>query len=405
MNCTPSGKLGSFSTVAPDRKRSMSQSPSPLIARDWTRPLAEVLSNGWQEPQQHLHALTGEELRGAIAQALEHPLDYPGLAELAYDGDCVVIALQAATKDSQTLLRAIVEQLNRGREEPISLTLLTDPFTASQLDLTELPEMSLAIHDPDAENQFSCLAVGVNDQPLYVHRLLFDADVVIPVGCLGPQQDLGLDDCIFPVFSRRDNWNSFREQSENDRREDVRHVNDQLGTFFAIQQVLGPGDSVQAVLAGERQTVLETARKQLKREWAVNVSSTADLVVATIESQTTEQSWDDFAQALINVVPCCDVAAPIVICSQLKRTPPRETRAAMVDPLPAAEKKTVNKLVQLRQILSDHPVFLSSNLTQAEVEEIGLGYLAATDELHRLAEKSTRGLFLRDAHKCQISLK
>lgn len=382
----------------------MSQSPAPLIERDWARPLAEVLPAGWKEPQQHQLALTGIALHEAIAQALAQPLDYPGLAELAYDGDCVVIALQAATRDSQTLLREIVAQLNRGREEPISITLLTDPFTASQLNLAEIPELSLAIHDPDAENQFACLAVGVNDQPLYVHRLLFDADVVIPVGCLGPQQDLSVDDCIYPVFGRRDNLNSFREQSENDRRADVRHVNDQLGTFFAIQQVLGPGDAVQAVLAGERQAVLEAARKQLKRAWAVNVEATADLVVATIESQTTEQSWDDFAQALINVVPCCDVAAPIVICSQLKRTPPRETRAALVDPLPAVEKKTVNKLVQLRQIMSEHPVFLSSNLTQGEVEEIGLGYLAATDELQRLAEKSSRGLFLRDAHKCEISL-
>jgi hypothetical protein len=382
----------------------MSVTSSPLIERDWSRPLAEVLPNECQGPQQHQQHLTGNALREAISQVLEHPLDYPGLAELAYDGDCVVIALQGATKDTIDLLRAIVEQMNRGREEPISITLLTDPFTASQLDLSALPELSLVIHDPDAENQFACLAVGVNDQPLYVHRLLFDADVVIPVGCLGPQQDLTVDDCIFPFFGRRDNLNSFAEQAAADRRADVRHVNDQLGTFFAIQLVLGPGDAVQAILAGERQAVLEAARQRLANDWAVTVKATADLVVATLESQTSEQSWDDFAQALINVVPCCDVAAPIVICSQLKRTPPRETRAAMVDPLPAAEKKTVNRLVQLRQIMSEHPVFLSSNLTQAEVEEIGLGYLSATDELRRLAEKSTRSLFLRDAHKCHISL-
>lgn len=382
----------------------MSPSFSPLIDRDWARPLGDLLPAGWQAPQQHQQLLTGGSLREAITQALEQPLDYPGLTELAYDGDCVVIALQAATRDTETMLQAIIEQLNRGRDEPLSITLLTDPFTASQLNLAGLAELSLVIHEPDAENQFACLAVGVNDQPLYVNRLLFDADVVIPVGCLGPQQEVGIDDCIFPVFGRRDNLNSFREQSAADRRADVRHVNDQLGAFFAVQQVLGPGDAVQAVLAGEREAVLEAAREQLKRAWAISVTPTADLVVATLESLTTEQSWDDFAQALINIVPCCTVAAPIVICSQLRRTPPRETRAAMVDPLPAAEKKTVNKLVQLRQIMSEHPVFLSSNLTQAQVEEIGLGYLTAADELQRLAEKSSCPLFLRDAHKCQISL-
>jgi hypothetical protein len=315
-----------------------------------------------------------------------------------------VIALQAATRDSQLILGSILEALNKGRSESLPVTLLADTFTASQLDLTQFPDISLAVHDPDGENQFACLAVGVNDQPLYIHRLLFDADVVIPVGCLGPTQNYEVDDCIFPGFSNRQSLNSFREQSETDQSADIQHVNDQLGTFFAIQLVVGPGDAVHAVYAGERRAVLKAAKQQLATSWAVRVPAAADLVVATIESQATEQSWDDFAQALINVVSCCDVYAPIVICSQLRRTPTRETRAALVDPLPAAERKTVNKLMQLRQIVGEHPVFLSSNLTQSEVEEIGLGYLSAPEELQRLVEKSNRGVFLRDAHKCEITL-
>jgi len=376
-----------------------------LTGCDWSQPLTKTLpTQPLRTPQEGLRHLAGEDLKQAIDQALSQPLDFPQLSELAYEGDCVVIALQAATRESQQILSSILASLNKGRSETLPVTLLTDTFTASQLDLSKYPDISLAVHDPDGENQFACLAVGVNDQPLYIHRLLFDADVVIPVGCLGPTQNFEVDDCIFPGFSNRQSLNNFREQSEKDQSADIQHVNDLLGTFFAIQLVVGPGDAVHGVYAGERKAVLKAAKSRLGQAWSVAVPATADLVVATIESQTTEQSWDDFAQALINVVPCCEVSAPIVICSQLRRTPNRETRAALVDPLPAAEKKTVNKLVQLRQIVNDHPVFLSSNLTQAEVEEIGLGYLSAPEELQRLVEKSSHGLFLRDAHKCAIKL-
>lgn len=380
-------------------------SSKELTSCDWSRP-PEALRAGapFCSPQDSLTSLGGETLNATIEQALTNPVGFPQLSELAYDGDCVVIALQAAMQDSLQVLCSILAALNKGRKEPLSVTLLTDAFTAGQLNLSGLPGVSLAIHDPDGENQFSCLAVGANDQPLYIHRLLFDADVVIPIGCLGPRQNFQIDDCIFPGFSNRQNLTGFSEQSDKDRRVDVQHVNDSLGTFFAIQLVVGPGDAVYGVVAGERRAVLEAARDRLTEAWAVTVPGSADLVVATIESQTTEQSWDDFAQALINIVPCCDVSAPIVVCSQLKRTPNRETRAALVDPLPASEKKEANKLIQLRQILGEHPVFLSSNLTQAEVEEIGLGYISAPEELKRLVEKSSRGLFLRDAHKCAITL-
>lgn len=376
-----------------------------LTGCDWSQPLTKTLpSIQLSTPQDGLKSLAGDVLKHAIDQALSQPLDFPQLSELAYEGDCVVIALQAAMRDSQEILSSILASLNKDRAEPLPVTLLTDTFTAGQLDLSKYPDISLAVHDPDGENQFACLAVGVNDQPLYIHRLLFDADVVIPIGCLGPTQNFEVDDCIFPGFSNRQSLNAFREQSEKDQSADIQHVNDLLGTFFAIQLVVGPGDAVHGVYAGERKAVLKAAKRQLGEAWSVTVPGTADLVVATIESQTTEQSWDDFAQALINVVPCCEVSAPIVICSQLRRTPTRETRAALVDPLPAAEKKTVNKLVQLRQIVNEHPVFLSSNLTQADVEEIGLGYLSAREELQRLIEKSSHGLFLRDAHKCAITL-
>lgn len=377
-----------------------------LTTCDWSRPLTETLpKHPLRAPQDGLKHLAGDALKQAVDHALSQPLDFPQLSELAYEGDCIVIALQSATRDSQQILGSILSSLNKDRAEPLPVTLLTDTFTASQLELTQFPDISLAVHDPDGENQFACLAVGVNDQPLYIHRLLFDADVVIPVGCLGPTQNFEVDDCIFPGFSNRQSLNNFREQSEKDQSADIQHVNDLLGTFFAIQLVVGPGDAVHGVYAGERKAVLKAAKKQLGQAWAVSVPATADLVVATIESQATEQSWDDFAQALINVVPCCEVSAPIVICSQLRRTPTRETRAALVDPLPAAEKKTLNKLSQLRQIVGEHPIFLSSNLTQAEVEEIGLGYLSVADELQRLVEKSSHGLFLRDAHKCAITLR
>lgn len=360
--------------------------------------------SGLQQPQRNQPALSGQRLIRAIQSAIERPLDYPSLSEMVYTGDCVVIALQAATRDGLLIVKTLVEAIQANRAEGISVTVLADAFTAAQLDLSSLPEVSLAIHDPDGDNLFACLAIGSNDQPLHINRLLFDADIVIPVGCLAPQQDFRIDDFIFPGFSNRRNLEAFRDQTERDRADDVQHVNDQLGTFFAVQLVIGPGDSIQAVLAGDRRSVLKAAKQQLAKAWEVKTDQSADLVVATIESHVTEQTWDDFARALINADRCSKVSAPIVICTELNRNPPRETRAILVNPEPSAERKSASLVTQMQRIIAEHPVFLASNLPQATVEEIGLGHLSATEPLQRMCEKSSQGLFLRDAHKCEITV-
>ena len=360
------------------------------------------------KPQGQLNSLDSDELKAAVRTAIMNPIDYPSISDAIYDGDCVVIAIQGITGNVNDVIETIVTMVNANRSEKVSVTVLADAFTASRLDLTNLADVSLVSHDPDNDQQMACLAVGANDQALYVNRLLFDADIVIPIGCLSPLDKLRTDDCLFPNFSSRTNREAFHEQSERDQSADVRRVNNLLGTFFAVQLILGPGDIIHEILAGERRSVLKATKKKLAKLWSVAVEKPADLFIATIETLASEPNWEDFGRALVVAERCSQNAAPIVVCTHLKQIPSREIRMALRESLPETlpeSKRIANTLHgQMSAILASHPVYLASQLTQSDVERMGLGFLNEPGELKRIAAKCSHGMLLRDAHKCEVDV-
>ena len=77
-----------------------------------------------------------------------------------------------------------------------------DPRGALPEDLREV--VQLETHDPTDRDDLGYLAASKEGKPIYVNRVLHDADVVLPISCLRPDSALGYHGVfggLFPTFS------------------------------------------------------------------------------------------------------------------------------------------------------------------------------------------------------------
>ena len=240
---------------------------------------------------------------------------------------------------------------------------------------------------------------------MYVNRTLVDADVVIPIGIPCPGEANQQSDCIYPDFSTTSTLHRFAQGKGSfiSRWTEIELANESLGAFFAVQVVCGPGDTIRQVFSGAKKDALESARTATNNLWSLPWPNPSNLCVATIEAKPLDQSWDDFAQALIAASEVTQTESPIIIWSEISIAPDRNTRKACMsqfeDNISSKLTKTLQRVVG---IIKDRPVFLRSALPEQTVEELGLGHLKSADEILRMAESSEDCLVIRDAHKTQI---
>ena len=169
---------------------------------------------------------------------------------------------------------------------------------------------TVAIHDPDARDNLSYLA-GADDEPIYLNRLLTDADVVLPIGCLRCEPAIdyhGMFGGLFPTFSGRQTQDKlFADRrwlmpsvAKCGCREKIQEAGWLLGVQFTVQVVPGPGGEVLRVLAGMPADVFQAGQAACQEAWSCAVPRPAQLVIAAIDGPAAEQTWDNVARALAN---------------------------------------------------------------------------------------------------------
>jgi len=159
------------------------------------------------------------------------------------------------------------------------------------------------------------------------------------------------------------------------------------------------------VLAGQSESVRRRGSELYRAAWSCPTSARASLVVAAIEGDASQQTWENVGRALQTagrfveedgaIVVCCDLDAPPGPAMQrmaniLSResAPRRVGKKRSVDSLPAA---------QLAHALEQHKVYLLSRLDPSVVEDLDVIPLGGPDELTRLARQHRSGVLLSNA--------
>jgi hypothetical protein len=383
----------------------------------------------------------------AVIRALQKPLGFPSLHLAATPGDRVVVALDPEVPEPAAIVTGLVEVLQRGGVEPSDVTVLfgcsgetasipsfplpvevlrhEDHLGVSPADW--LREVQVAYHNPRDRSELAYLATTRDGIPIYLNRLLVDADMVVPVSPVrlaGAPGYLGVFGSLLPLFSDDETALRYRcmaarvsEVKPKQLQSECDEVAWLLGSMLAVQVVAGTGGAMQSVLAGAPADLDPCAQKTAAETWAYATPFEASLVIATVAGGPNQQTWASISRALFAATQAAGASSDIVLCTELTAVPPPthdfsgpySTRAEGGEGRRSHRKEASRLLSQrgpVQELLEFVPghsrVFLLSGLSPDVVEELGWGHIATADEVQRLAERHGTWILLEDAQYLSV---
>ncbi|MCL4203049.1 MAG: DUF2088 domain-containing protein [Pirellulaceae bacterium] len=363
----------------------------------------------------------------AVSAALDAPLGFPALRRATVPGDQVVVAVEHDVPQQAAVVAGIVHSLVEGNVLPEDVTiLLSDSASSREANRLLSPQLASAVktvrHDPHESKDLAYLAASKENKPIYFNRLLFDADLVLPVGCLRPGSSLGylgVHGSLFPAFSDTATQQRFRSAgSAQSSVQQKRHGSEAdeaawlLGIHLMVQVVPGLGDTLLHVLAGEAETVAEQGRSLCEAAWLHRLTRSPQLVVATIEGASEVQTWENFGRALHAALPVIADHGAIVLCTDLRCGPGPALQRLASEPDDQVARREILRdrshdalaALLLLDARSRVEVFLLSGLAEDTVEELGIGYVSGPEQIARLSRQYESCILLGDAHRSMLEL-
>jgi lactate racemase len=358
-------------------------------------------------------------------KAIQSPLDFPPLRQATVPGDHVVVALGPSVPQAADLVAAIVPELLAGGAAAEDITILREPAAPdatddprSQLPPTLREAVQLATHDPAHHDSLSYLAADAQGAPIYLNRLLCDADLVIPVGCLRVESanhngSPGIwNDTLYPTFSDQTTLDHFAPNGVpltagqlTHRHRQVDQVAWLLGVQITAQAVPGASDSTLQIFAGTPKTVFHQGLARCKSAWQCEVPRRADLVVAGIGGGTSQQTWVSIGRSLDAALRIVNDEGAIVLCTELEEKPgPALKLLANSSDIETTRSRLRKQRSpdaplarRLAESLDRFTVYLLSNLAEDDVTSLGFAYVANPHEITRLATHHNSCILIPDA--------
>ncbi len=311
-----------------------------------------------------------------VAERFAAPLDFSPVLQSVVKGDTIAIAVAHNTKKGMEIAGVVADLLIADGHFPEKITIVF--ASSAEANESESSQCKIQVFDPYDEQQKAWLFAGVDDQSICVCRTLFEADVVIPVGSFFGATPR---DSICPTFCTSETRDHLSHLREIEADATINMINEQLGIFWQVNILVGPGDWIIDICVGMRRAVLHFGIKRLEALWSVELKAQPLLVVATIESDA-EQTWEQALAALKVADRVVAEEGAIVLVSHIKSPPPQSNR-----------KNALTRLLGRRH------VYLFSELASTEVESSGFAPLTDSGELSRLIRQYGSATLLRDANK------
>jgi lactate racemase len=363
--------------------------------------------------------------KAAVGEALERPRDFPPLRQMIVPGDQVTIALDPEIPECQSVLDALVGVLGEAGVEPAGITVLTTTAGPSGCEGVASMGGTIAVHDPDDRAGIAYLASTKEGRRIYLNRLLTDADVVVPVGLLRPDAELGHRgpwSLLFPGLSDRQTMQALRDRAGGDspggqrRREARFEESSEVGWLLGAQFALGivPGAiGLLEIVAGRDTAVREAGIAAIDHHWTMHAPSRAEVVIAGVGGSGSSATLEDLAMALDTARGLVQHGGKIVILSRaagpigpaLRRLTeaddPREA-VAVLRGLEDVDDYSIARRVALASDWAD--LFVCSGLDAEIAEGLAIAPLERPEQARRLALNAGSVTFLSRAELTRAQL-
>jgi hypothetical protein len=359
----------------------------------------------------------------ATITALAAPLDFPPLAAGIVPGDRVAIAIDENVPSVAAVARGAVEAFANAGIDREAISIVTSEAETAKIcrdafggDESGTPHV--IVHDPHEKENLCLVGRSKRGEPLLINRTVFDADIVLPIGC-ARANGRGAYESLFPRFSSAEAIERYRMPASHDTRKEqqaqIRETGEAgwlIGVPMIVEVIPGAGDTVAQVLAGEPQVVATQSAERARQRWWYRISHRVSLVIATVTSRHSGQQWDDIGRAVAMAGALLDDGGALAICSNLYKPPgPSLGRLIGSSDLAATERKVSHEHAkdseaawQLARALQRGPVYFLSQLNSDTVEDLGLAPVADIDELVRLAGRHESCAVIDDAQNAVVTV-
>jgi nickel-dependent lactate racemase len=358
----------------------------------------------------------------AVIAALAEPLEFPPLSAGIVPGDRIAIAVDDAAPCIASIVRGAVQALQNAGVDPEEISIITSDAQTSDLCREELtciePGPRFVVHDPADDKNLCLVGATRRGVPLLVNRTIFDADLVLPIGCARYGRESAYDS-LFPRFSDAATVQKYRTPAQldafaprNGKRNEVDEAGWMIGVPMTVQVVPGHSETVAHVVAGEPQAVARRCDELCRQQWLLHSPQRVGLVVATITGAAQSQTWVNVGRALSAAESVLDDGGAVAICSNLVQPTGHSLGRLIGSPdLDAAARKIFHDhdpdtwpAWQVARALQRGPVYFLSRLSSETVEDLGLAPVESVDELVRLAHRCESYLLVEDAQHVVLSL-
>jgi nickel-dependent lactate racemase len=333
----------------------------------------------------------------------------------------VAITVDSATPCVPEIVRGAVESLLEAGVEPQNVSIVTTDAVTDQVCRDALAKMEsvpqFVIHDANDKINLCLVGMTKRGEPLLINRALFEADIVLPIGCARVNA-VGAYGSVFPRFSDAETLAKYRTPSHHDRPKErastLRDVDDagwRIGVLMTVQVVPGRGETVAQVLAGEPRAVSRRSDELCRQLWSLHSPQKVSLMIATVTGGVRTQTWENVGRALATAEALVDEGGAIAICSNLEEPPGQSLGRLIGSDLDRALRKISHEAGadswpawRLGCALQRGPVYFLSQLNAETVEDLGLAPVDSVEDLVRLAGRHESFVVVEDSQHAVVTV-
>ncbi|MEO1527817.1 MAG: hypothetical protein AAFX06_20495 [Planctomycetota bacterium] len=345
---------------------------------------------------------TCRDVLGETVQALQRPDDFPPLEAAIVPGDRVALAIDPNVPQIDAVVEGVLRMLNAADASEIELVLWDEATDETLARLrTVATDHAVVRHESDIRESLSYLAADVDADPIYLNRSVVDADFVLPIAAVRPTDVAEKRDFsgIYPSLSDSATRGRFDEHATaavvplGSTGSIAREVPWLLGVQLLLTVTANSDGRVGEIHAGTMEAIAKRITPTLRRPDPV--PPPASLVVAALDGDAQQQTWENVARAANAAMQYAEPDATIVVWSTLDQAPSGallslEEENTVInaekdgDGLPRWDP-TLAMAARLKQVMTKHRVMLHSRLPRESVEPIGLGVIESATELANLS--------------------
>lgn len=354
-----------------------------------------------------------------INSCLNEPLEFPPLPLALLDDDRIAIAVEDGVPEANAIVCALVRYLVQHGTQQVMITVVLGSDNQDwrdrllrELESQEFSEVRVVKHDPTNQEAHGYVGASQSADPIYIQRDLFEAEVVLPIYCIRTPESPSASDkyAMSPSFANADTQHRWNLAWLEDN---VQHLHLQeklsheagwlMGVQFAIAVVPSSDGRVSAILGGTADHVFRKA-SELVRVESKMLSGAHSLVIAFVEGDRSQQSWMNVARAAAHADMQLDSQGGIVICSDvdhlsigIQQLATDEQDEHLQRRLLKSDLEDAFAAAVLSHIKGRRSVYLMSQLSAPQIENLGLAFIGNVEDIERLCASADGVCAMRSA--------